>query len=245
MRAARRIRWIVRSRHRVETGTTLVELTVVVALIGIMLPAIYGTMSFVERQTSITSDRFTATSNGQIVMDRVSREIRAAQAPTTTTTVFLSASSMGVTFYASLGARSAASGNPLLGPTLIHICTAVGPALTCPASGTTCYTPTAATTWPGCSLLEISTPATNLAGAAPVYTGASRTQIDATGISGVGAVFAYYDATGAVIPAATLATTAGLATIEEVWITIATQASKNGPAVSLTMQVPLPNVDYG
>src|ERR1035441_2946011 len=106
MRVLSGLRNLVRSRNAVEAGTTLVELSVVVALIAIMLPAIFGTMSMVQREAAVTTDRFAATNNAEIVMDRLSGELRAADSPGSSTALFVEATAADVTFYASLGARS-------------------------------------------------------------------------------------------------------------------------------------------
>ena len=227
------------SRHPDEAGTSLIELLVILALMSIVLPTLYGTMSFVQRQTRLTVDRFTATSNAQIGMDRLSRELRAATgvtvSPSTTPAVFPEAGAQDVTFYSSLE-------NPI--PALIHACLAASGATACPVSPAKCYGPApSGSAWPGCSLLEVITQGTGTV-LAPVYTGTAKSHVDVVNVSSAGTVFAYHDKTGAVISASNLATSAGLASIETVVLTITAQAGPTSPSAPLAMTVPLPNVDY-
>jgi len=96
-----------RHRRRDDQGFTLVELLVVMTLMGLVLGLIATLVSSTLRTSSRARVAATDTSTAATSMDRLTRDLRMAIAPTASTQAFTSASDSDVTFYTALGTEPA------------------------------------------------------------------------------------------------------------------------------------------
>jgi Tfp pilus assembly protein PilV len=91
----------VRAAHD-QGGHTIMEVLVATSLLSLVVVAAFGTVVVMQNQAVRTTDRFTAQSEGQTIADRITKDLRTAVAPSSTTAAFASADVNDVTFYASL-----------------------------------------------------------------------------------------------------------------------------------------------
>lgn len=105
-----------------EHGHTLVEMMVATALLSLVVGAAFSAVIVMQNAAVKTGDRFTAQSEGQTIADRITKDLRTAVAPSSTTAAFASAAANDVVFYASL-----ADLNTGHGPTRIHAYTSLVP----------------------------------------------------------------------------------------------------------------------
>jgi type II secretory pathway pseudopilin PulG len=221
-----------------ELGISLIEITVVLLIIGMIVPVIFGLLTSVQKDEVSISSRNAAAGQAQIMDEALSRQIHAAAIPTGLTGAIVSASPNSFEFYSSL----ASIGNSN-GPSQINVTTA----LTC----TTCTT---------YNLVEqITQP-----GAGPNYTTAggatTTTRVLGTGIvppllSAVGTdcsttlgIFQYYTNTNScvVIPSGGL-TGSATGVIDDITVTLTTidvLRPKTSPQTVYTLHLTLPNVDF-
>jgi prepilin-type N-terminal cleavage/methylation domain-containing protein len=206
--------------RRDERGHSLIELLVALSLLSLVLAAAFGTVVTMQNQAVKTTDRFTAESEAQTIADRIAKDLRTAVAPSSTTAAFESAGANDVTFYASLDDPN--------GPTKLHAYVSL-------VGGTTVNV-----------FHEDSTRAD--AGGSPgnyTYTTNSPvSRIDGRYIDTSQPMFAYKDKDGNEIDSATLATLAGLRSIDAVSITLRVRVHPSSPVVVITTLVHIRSVDY-
>lgn len=161
--------WVSRS----QVGTSLVELTVAIAIMALLGGAAFEAIASSQTQTTITSERFSAENAGQVIMDRLAKDLRTAVPLTPTSAPFITADANHAVFYANLG-------NPN-GPTKLDVFLVADDG--------------------SYDVHEDSTQAD--AGSAPnwTYTGPAVTRIDGRYVDDSTPIFTYYDAAGAVLPA--------------------------------------------
>ena len=208
-------------QRRSELGTSLVELVVVVGLLGVVLPTGYSAVASMQRQESMTTSRFAALGQAQVIMDRVGKDLRSAVAVTSgtgaaaVTAAFTAASAADISFYANLNKN---------GPVLLHAY------VNTPVGGVANFhedilAPDTPCTPPACS-----------------YTGVPSSRIDGQYVSTTAPIYVFYTNTGAVITAPVAA--AQLASIDSVGITITAQVYPKSPSTTLTTLIHIRNVDY-
>ncbi len=99
-----------------ERGTSLVEMAVVLLLIGIIVPCIFGFVIAVQREENFVQTRAAATGAAMPMTEAISKQLHTATVPNATTAAFTVASGADtVEFYASLGNAQ--------GPTKVEITT--------------------------------------------------------------------------------------------------------------------------
>ncbi|HZQ26262.1 MAG TPA: hypothetical protein VFA94_01065 [Acidimicrobiales bacterium] len=206
--------------RRSEAGTSLVELSIAVALLAVVLPSAFTAVTSMQRAESTTTDRFAAQSEAQIIVARLTKDLRAAVAISATGAPFLSASDQDVTFYASLADPN--------GPTLLHAYVSNIPGTTVAA------------------FHEDQTPPD--AGSAPNYTynGVAQPRITGKYVDTAGVIFKYYSNAGGVLTQlpTPITTLTALRSIETITITLVTHVTPTSPATTLTTSVHVRNVDY-
>jgi hypothetical protein len=208
-----------RARARAESGHTIAELMVATALLSVVLAGAFGAVAVMQNQAVKTTDRFTAEGEAQTIADRIAKDIRTAVAPSSTSAAFASASATDVTFYAALSDPN--------GPTKLRAYTSIVP-------GT------------NVSVFHEDATAPDTGGAPGNYTysGPPVVRLDGRYIDTTQPMFTYYDRNGTVLSAATLATTAGLRSIDQVGITLRVQVKPQAASVVITTLVHVRSVDY-
>ena len=226
------------SRNERDRGISLIEITVVLLIIGMIVPVIYGLLSSVQKDEVSVSSRNAAAGQAQIMDEALSRQIHAAAIPNGLTGAIVSATPNSLEFYSSLSSIGNSNG-----PSEINITTA----LTC----TTCTT---------YNLVEqITQPGTG-----PNYTGAggatTTTRVLGNGIvppsaAAVGTdcsttpgIFQYYTNTNSciLIPSGGL-TGSQTGVIDDITVTLTTidvQRPTTSPQTIYTLHLTLPNVDF-
>ena len=109
-----RFRQHLRSRHS-EAGHTLVEMMIATMLLSVVIAAAFGAVIVMQNQAVATQNRFTAEGEAQTIADRITKDLRTAVAPSSTTAAFASADANDVVFYANLVDLATQSGTS--GPT--------------------------------------------------------------------------------------------------------------------------------
>ncbi|MCU1467257.1 MAG: hypothetical protein JWM72_3185 [Actinomycetia bacterium] len=210
---------------RSERGHTLVEMVVVTALLSVVTSAAFGTVIVMQNQAARTSDRFAAQNEARTIADRITKDLRTAVSPSSTSAAFASASASDIVFYASLFDLSGT--NPP-GPTRLHAYTSL-------VSGTNVY-----------AFHEDST-SPDAGGSAGnyTYTGTPISRIDGQFLDPSQSLFTFYAANSdTAIDPATLTTVSDLRSIESVGITLRVRVRPNAPTVVVQTRIHLRNVDY-
>jgi hypothetical protein len=86
-----------------QRGTTVLEMVVVTALLMLVVGSAFGAVSSMQKNTQSTTDRFTAIGEAQTMMDRLSKDLRAAVTTSAGGAPFTIADQNSVEFYADLG----------------------------------------------------------------------------------------------------------------------------------------------
>ena len=120
-------------------GYTLIEMMIATTLLSLVVAAAFGVVIVMQNQAVRTTDRFTAEGEAQTIADRITKDLRTAVAPSSTTAAFASADANDVSFYANLADLN--TGN---GPTRLHAYTSLVPARTSTCSTRTRPRPTRA-----------------------------------------------------------------------------------------------------
>ena len=199
-----------------EAGLTVAELLVVVSLLAIFLPTAFMMVTSMQRQQATNSARLEALGQAQLIVDRLTRDVRAAVAPTSTSAAFAAADGNDITFYADLQDPN--------GPTRVHAYTVAG---TSP------------------ELRFELTPPDPPPASAPgnwVYTGPPQAQLSAA-IDASAPVFAFYGRDGAA-QATPITSVAGLRSIDGVGINLTTRVRAGAPPTVIQTVVHVRNVDY-
>jgi type II secretory pathway pseudopilin PulG len=231
-----------RRPRRGEVGITLIEVTIVLMIIGIIVPVIFTLLYTVQKDEVSASSRTAAAGVAQVMDEALSRQIHAAAIPVGQTNAIVQAMPNSLQFYSSLSSASNSNG-----PSEVNISTA----LTC----TTCTT---------YKLVEqITTPGTGTnpyttAGGATTVTRTLGTGIVPPSATAVGndcsttpGIFQYYTANNGtpscvVIPSGGLTGTATGA-IDYIYVTLTTidvTRPTTSPQTTYTLHVTLPNVDF-
>jgi len=174
-----------------------------------------------QNQAVSTTDRFTATGEGQTIADRITKDLRTAVAPTSTTAAFASANGTDVVFYANLADLN--TGN---GPTRLHAYTSL-------VSGTSVYAFHEDATKP-----DIGGSPGNYS-----YSGAPVNRLDGEYIDTSQPIFTYYDAAGNAL-AMPVAGNANLRSIDAVGVTLRIKVHPHSPVVVISTRIHVRNVDY-
>jgi prepilin-type N-terminal cleavage/methylation domain-containing protein len=214
-------RWL---RHRPpERGHTLVEMMIATALLSLVVSSAFGVVIVMQNQAVATTDRFTAVGEAQTITDRITKDIRTAVAPTSTTAAFASGTATDVVFYASLTDLSLNNHN---GPTRLHAYTSLVP-------GTSVYVFHEDATQPDAA----STPGNY------TYTGTPVNRIDGQYIDTTQPIFTYYASDDQeIIPP--IITTADLRSIDSVGVTLRVRVHPHAPVVVVSTRIHIRNVDY-
>lgn len=214
--------WRAARRRRSERGHSLIEMVVAVGLLSVVLGAAFGAVNVMSHQAGITTDRFTAESEAQTIADRITKDLRTAVAPSSTTAAFASAYDADVTFYASLSDPN--------GPTKLHAYISL-------QAGTNVYvfhedaTKADPGGSPGNYSYTIASPVNRIDGR--FLDTSDPTQH----------LFTYYDSNGNVLPTP-ITTTLGLRSIDSVGINLRVRVHPHSPIVVIKTLVHVRNVDY-
>ena len=206
-----------------ERGFTLVEVMVATSLLSVVLASAFGVLGVMQNQSLKTSDRFSATSEAQTIADRITKDLRTAVAPSSTTAAFASANQNDVVFYANLANLATGAG-----PTRLHAYVSLVPA-------TGVYVFHEDFTQPDAS----STPGNY------TYTGTPTTRLDGQYIQTSQPIFSYYDGSSPpnLIPTP-ITTTADLRSIDQVCINLRVRVHVASSSVVINTCVHIRNVDY-
>jgi prepilin-type N-terminal cleavage/methylation domain-containing protein len=204
---------------RSERGFTLVELVVATSLLSLVTAAAFGTVIIMQHQSLLTTDRFTAEGEAQTIADRITKDLRTAVAPSSTTAAFASADTNDVSFYASLADPN--------GPTKLHAYVALQPS-------TNVYV-----------FHEDSTkPDTGGTPGNYAYTTASAvSRLDGRYLDTSQPIFTYYNSDGTQLTAPVTGT-ANLRSIDSVGVNLRVRVHPNSPIVVISTLIHVRNVDY-
>jgi prepilin-type N-terminal cleavage/methylation domain-containing protein len=205
-----------------EHGHTLVEMMIATALLSLVVGAAFSAVIVMQNAAVKTGDRFTAQSEGQTIADRITKDLRTAVAPTSTTAAFASANANDVVFYASLADLN--TGN---GPTRIHAYTSLVP-------GTSVYVFHEDATQP-----DIGGTPGNYA-----YSGTVVNRLDGQYLDTTQPIFTYWRADGTQITPLPITTMAELRSIDAVAVTLRIRVRPNAPTVVISNRIHVRNVDY-
>jgi len=206
---------------RPDRGHTLIEMMIATALLSLVVTAAFSVVIVMQNQAVATTDRFTATGQGQTIADRITKDLRTAVAPTSTTAAFASANGTDVVFYANLADLN--TGN---GPTRLHAYTSLVP-------GTSVY-----------AFHEDATkPDTGGSPGNYSYSGAPVNRLDGEYIDTSQPIFTYYDAAGNAL-AMPVAGNANLRSIDAVGVTLRIRVHPHSPVVVISTRIHVRNVDY-
>ncbi len=206
-----------------ERGYTLVEMMIATALLSLVTASAFGVVNVMSNQAMATTDRFTATGEGQTIADRITKDLRTAVAPASTTASFASAGANDVVFYASL-VDLATNGK---GPIRLHAYTSLVPS-------TNVYvfhedaTPPDVTSTPGNS----------------TYTGTPINRLDGQYIDTSQPIFTYYDVDGNQIGPMPITNNTQLRSIDAVGVTLRIRVHVHSPVVVISTRIHVRNVDY-
>ena len=204
---------------RDERGHTVFEMVVATALLSIVLASAFGVVAVMQNSAVATTDRFTAEGEGQTIADRITKDLRTAVAPSSTTAAFASAAAADVTFYASLADPN--------GPTRLHAYASL-------QAGTNVYVFHEDATKPD-------------PGGAPgnyAYTIASPvSRLDGRYLDVSQPMFTYFDADGNQL-ATPITTLAGLRSIDAVGVNLRIRVHPRSPIVVIQTLIHVRNVDY-
>jgi len=203
-----------------EQGHTLIEMMIATMLLSLVVASAFGVVIVMQNQAVKTADRFTAESEAQTMADRLTKDIRTAVAPTSTTAAFASADSNDVVFYANLS--DLATG---VGPTRLH-------AYLSQVGATGVYV-----------LHEDATQPSGTVGNY-TYTGAIINRLDGEYIDTTQPLFTYWRSDGTQILPMPITSTTDLRSIDSVGVTLRVRVHPNAPTVVISTRIHIRNVDY-
>lgn len=107
-------------RPKTDMGASLLEVMFTMALTAVILPMAFGIVIAAQQTERVTTNRFTALGSAQVIVSRISKDLRAAvgvidtglSPQPTQAQVFLAAASRDITFYSALSDPN--------GPTRLH-----------------------------------------------------------------------------------------------------------------------------
>jgi type II secretory pathway pseudopilin PulG len=221
-----------------DLGISLIEITVVLLIIGMIVPVIYGLLESVQKDEVSVSSRNAAAGQAQIMDEALSRQIHAAAIPNGLSGAIVSAQPNSLKFYASLASIGSSKG-----PAELNITTA----LTCPTCST--YNLVEQITQPGAgpnyTAAGGATTTTRVLGVGIVPPSAAAVGTDCSTTPGI---FQYYTSTNScvLIPSAGLTGTA-TGVIDDITVTLTTidpLRPTSSPETTFTLHLTLPNVDF-
>jgi type II secretory pathway pseudopilin PulG len=213
---------------RPDRGHTLVEMMMATSLLGLVVASAFSAVMVMQNQAMKTTDRFTAEGEGQTIADRITKDLRTAVAPTSTTAAFASAGANDVVFYAGLADLN--TGN---GPTRLHAYTSLVP-------GTSVYVFHEDATQPD-------------AGGTPgnyTYSAPAVNRIDGQYIDTTQPIFTYYTAPTVAFPDGQqilpmpIGNMTDLRSIDSVGVTLRIRVHPRSPVVVISTRIHVRNVDY-
>jgi hypothetical protein len=206
-------------RRRDEGGHTVMELTVATALLSLVVASAFGVVIVMQNESVRTTDRFTASGEGQTIADRITKDLRTAVAPSSTGAAFAAADVNDVTFYANLSDPN--------GPTRLHAYVSQQP-------GTNVYV-----------FHEDATKANN--GGSPgnyAYGNfAEVPRLDGRYLDTSQPIFSFYDADNNLLPTP-ITTVAGLRSIAAVGLNLRIRVRPRAPVVVISTTIHIRNVEY-
>ncbi len=186
-------------------------------LLSVVVAAAFSVVAVMQRGAMTTTQRFTAEGEAQVIASRITKDLRAAVAASSTGAAFVSADVNDVTFYANLADPN--------GPTKLHAYLTL--------SGSNVY-----------QFHEDATPPDT--GGSPgnyVYSSPASTRIDGQYLDTTQPIFSYFDRDGNPI-ATPITTLANLRSIDVVGINLRVRVNPKAPIVVIQTQVHVRNVDY-
>ncbi|MDP9074198.1 MAG: hypothetical protein M3N98_08495 [Actinomycetota bacterium] len=215
-----------------DAGTSLLEVVMVLALVAVVLPSAFSMVVSAQQASSITTNRFSALGSAQIIMDRITKDLRAGVGVIDTTLtpqpsqpqVFLAAGPRDIQFYSALADAN--------GPSKLHA-----------------YTPAIAAT--NYDSFNEDIVAANTGGATPYFGYGTTwgTRIEGRYVSPAGPVFSFYSRDGTRLDDGVhnLASSV-LPSIDAVGIMLTTTvnpgAATLNPLTAVSAMVHVRNVDY-
>jgi hypothetical protein len=191
---------------------------VAMGLMSVVVAAAFQVVASMQRSAQMTTNRFTASGEAQIIADRITKDLRAAVSASSTGAPFVSADVNDVTFYANLADPK--------GPTKLHAYVTQQP-------GTNVFL-----------FHEDATPPNT--GGSPgnyTYSGTASTRIDGQYLDTSQPIFSYFDAD--LNPISTPITSlASLRSIAVVGINLRVRVHAKAPIVVIQTRVHVRNVDY-
>jgi prepilin-type N-terminal cleavage/methylation domain-containing protein len=214
-----------RRRSASERGFTLIELMVATTLLSLVIGSAFGVVIVMQNQAVKTTDRFTAEGEAQTIADRITKDLRTAVAPSSTTAAFASADTNDVVYYASL-----ANLNNGHGPTRLHAYASLVPA-------TNVYVFHEDATLPD---------NTSVPGNYTYTTGTPVNRLDGKYLDTSQPIFSYYDSHFPVPNkiATPITTLADLRSIDQVCVNLRVRVRPNAPIVVISTCIHVRNVDY-
>jgi hypothetical protein len=196
------------------------------SLLSLVVASAFSVVIVMQNQAVATGNRFTAESEGQTMADRITKDLRTAVAPTSTSAAFASAAANDVVFYASLTDLSLAT--PGSGPTRLHAYTSLVP-------GTSVY------------VFHEDSTVPDPGGSPGNYTYSNSNivnRLDGQYIDTTQPIFTYWRADGTQILPMPITLTADLRSIDAVGVTLRVRVRPNAPVVVISTRVHIRNVDY-
>jgi hypothetical protein len=196
---------------------------IVTSLLSVVVSSAFGVVMVMQNQAVSATDRFSAQDEAQTIADRLTKDIRTAVAPNSTTPAFASADANDIVFYASLS-DIATAGN---GPTRVHAYTALKPATTVYAFHE-----------------DVTAPDSGGTTGNFTYSGTAVSRVDGQYIDVSQPMFTFYRADGSQILPVPIVATADLRSIDSVGVTLRIRVHPKSPVVVISTRIHLRNVDY-
>ena len=196
---------------------------IVTMLLSVVVSAAFGVVIVMQNQAVSATDRFSAQDEAQTIADRITKDIRTAVSPNSTTAAFASADANDMVFYAQLSDISTA-GN---GPTRIHAYAALQPATTVYAFHE-----------------DVTAPDSGGSSNNYTYSGTATNRVEGKYIDVSQPMFTYYRADGSQILPVPILATADLRSIDAVGVTLRIRVHPKSPTVVISTRIHVRNVDY-
>jgi prepilin-type N-terminal cleavage/methylation domain-containing protein len=224
------MRWLRRAARVLRTpaserGYTLIEMMIATSLLSVVVVSAFSVVITMQNEAVKTTDRFTAEGEGQTIADRITKDLRTAVAPSSTTAAFASADTNDVVFYANL-----ANLNNGHGPTRLHAFVSLVP-------GTNVY------------VFHEDYTAADATSTVDNYTYANGTpvnRLDGQYLDTSQPIFSYYDSHFPVpnkIPTP-ITQTSDLRSIDQVCLNLRVRVRAGAPIVVISTCIHIRNVDY-
>jgi hypothetical protein len=219
------MRWMRARRERIvpgttpESGHTIMELVVSTSLLGMIVVMAMGGVVVMQNNGASTTDRYTAMQEAQTISSRITKDLRTAVSPSSTSAAFASADANDVTFYANLFDPN--------GPVKLHAYVALFP-----GTNVNVFHEDSTQADPGGTVGNYA------------YTlNSPVSRIDGRYLETSEPIFTYYDADGVQL-ATPVTTLSGLRSIAAVGVNLRVQVRPRAPVVEINTLVHVRNVDY-